>query len=236
MDNEPEKAKHLKYLILQIQDWHKDALALWAAIKNLPTNRRANPPPFTLPPPPDPPPMSPNPKNYEWCDAYFQTIAQNNYTTALGVLQLPPDPNRLDKAGYLNYDDVNALDAANEWMKLSGGLFKSMILFYPPQKPGNLPEPPLPDPSDDEDHFWTSLWTELQSLAQDAMYFVDSRFSGAAMQMPSPGSEPEPSKSICIKNIECSAHQIFMDYCRISNHLPDHFQRQGPGGVRIFTK
>jgi hypothetical protein len=237
MDIEPEKAKHLKYLIVQVKDWHKDALALWGAIKKLPTaSRRASPPIFELPPPPSPPPMSPNPANYEWCDAYFQTIAQNNYTTALGVLQVLPDPNELDIARPLNYDDVNSLDAANEWMRLTSSLFKSMIQFYPPQKPDPVPDPRPPEAGDDEDIFWTKLETELQSLAQDAMDFVEARFSGKAMQMPSKGSEPIPSKSVCIKRIEASAHQVFMDYCRISNHLPDHFQRLGAGGMRIFSK
>jgi hypothetical protein len=239
MVNDPKKAEHLKYLILWVTDWHKDSLSLRDAMRRLSTGARttATRPRIDVPDPPPPPEMSPSPEDYEWCDVYFQAIAYNNYATALGVLHLSPDPNGRDIAGSLGYDDVNSLDACNEWMRLTSGLFKSMIRFYPIQNPPDpLPQAPQPAPDDDEGKFWSKMKVELQSLAQDAVNFVNDHFSGKAMKMPQPGRAAVPSKSQCILSIEKSTHQIFMDYCRISNHLPDHFPPPGPGRIRIMTK
>lgn len=231
MDSE-RRAEHLKYLILLIRDWHKDCLSLR---DNMPAHRTRSTRP-QIPDPPQPPEMSPSPEDYEWCDAYFQTIAYNNYATALGVLHLGPDSKGGDIAGSLGYDDVNSLDAANEWMKLTSELFKSMIRFYPTKAPDPLPEAPKPASDDDEGRFWSMLKDEFQSLAKDAFNFVNERFSGKPMKMPQPGKADVPTFTQCVLSIEKSAHQIFMDYCRISNHLPAHFPPMGPGRLRPMTK
>jgi len=240
MINDPEKAEYLKYLILWVSDWRKDTESLFEAMNRLPA-RAASWQPIptpTVPVPPPPPEMSSSPEDYEWCDAYFRVIAYNNYVTALGVLHLNPDPERKDLAGSLGYDDVNSLDATNEWMRLISGLFKSMIRFYPiSSPPGPLPQRPQPEPNDEEGKFWGGLKNELRSQAQLVVDFVNARFSNRAMGMPQAANGQIPSKGQCTLSIEQSAHQVFMDYCRIANHLPDHFPRLGPGvATRQKTK
>lgn len=165
-------------------------------------------------------------------------IAYNNYATARGILHVAADPHGSDIAQPLGFDDVNSLDATNEWMRLIGGLFKSMVRFYPIQGlPGPLPQRPGPDPNDDEAIFWRKLKEELQLQAESIVAFVNSRFSNKALAIPQPGNAAVPSKSQCILSMERSAHQVFMDYCRIANHLPDHFpQSRLAIGGRKFTK
>jgi hypothetical protein len=232
MNSDPLKAALLKFLISWVSDWHKDSQSLIAAMSRAsrPVSVSSAYPRSTVPNPPPPPEMSSSPQDYEWCAAYFQVIAYNNYATALGVLNIDPDPHKGDLAGSLGYDDVNSLDATNEWMRLTSGLFKSMLLFYPiASPPGPLPQRPPSAPDDDEGTFWTSLKNELQKQAQLIVDFVDERFSNKAMKMPMPANAQIPSKSQCILMIEQCAHQVFMDYCRIANHLPDHFSRPATG-------
>jgi hypothetical protein len=220
----------LKYLKLWVTDWHKDAQNLINNMPAPPTSRGGG---YDLPPPPKPALMSASPKDYEWCSAYFETVAGNTYQTALGVLNVYADPSGNDKATSLPYDGVYELDATNEWFRLLSGLFKSMIRFYPiPHQPKPLPEPPPDETGDDEDKFWTALKGELQVAAQEAVNFVEAHWSGGSMKLPTPGTLSPPSKNACIKLIETSAHQIYMDYCRIANHLPDHFSRTSPFGPR----
>ena len=232
MANNPKTTELIKYLSLWIEDWHTDTLSLIAAMNRLPrsVNSMASRPTSGIPDPPPPPVMSASPDDCEWCDDYFQTIAYNNYVTALGVLHLSPDPKGHDLAGSLGYDDVNSIDATNEWMRLTCGLFKSMIRFYPiTSLPGPLPAAPTLGPGDTEARAWSDLKTALEKQAREVKAAVDIHFAGKAMALPSPGKAAAPTRNQSILSIERSAHQVFMDYCRIANHLPDHFPPPGPG-------
>jgi hypothetical protein len=238
MSDDPKMVGLLKFLAALVADWKQDTDVLIATI-NHPGARAAvpwhNPPVSTVPDPPPPPQLPASPADYAWCAAYFQTIAYNNYATALGVLRVSPDPDGRDLASTLGYDDVNSVDAATEWMKLISGLFKMMIEFYPigAYHPAPVPKPPQPSPGDNEAEFWSMLKALLQPQAQRIADFVNGHFSGKAMAMPAPGNVAEPSRSQCVMSIEESAHQLFMDYCRIANHLPDHFSRRS---FRLHTR
>jgi hypothetical protein len=238
--NDPVKAAYLKYLIAWVRDSRADGQLLSDAMSHMPTVPRltASLPQVDFPDPPPLPELSPSPEDWEWCHMYFYVFAYNNYAVARGILHVGADPNGSDIARSLGFDDVNSLDATNEWMRLIGGLFKSMVLFYPiAQLPGPLPPQPQPDPSDNEANFWRELKEELRLQAESIVTFVNSRFSNKALGIPQPGSAAVPSKSQCILSLERSAHQVFMDYCRIANHLPDHFpQSRLAFGGRKFTK